>query len=91
LYEIFLSLPAMKVGDLIRVKPHVRLDFVGDLIRVKPHVRLDFEGGNIGIIVKIVDAEALWSSDDYAWCVKALIGEQVYLFRKSEIEVYESR
>lgn len=64
---------------------------VGDLIRVKPHVRLDFEGGNIGLIIKIVDAEALWSSDDYAWCVKALIGEQVYLFRKSEIEVYESR
>jgi len=64
---------------------------VGDLFRLKPHVRLDFEGGEVGLIVKIVDAEALWSNDDYAWCVKALVGDQVYLFRKSEIEPYESR
>lgn len=30
---------------------------VGDLIRLKPHVRLDFEGGEIGLIVKIMDYE----------------------------------
>ena len=64
---------------------------VGDIIRLKPHVRLDFAGGEIGLIVKIMDYEALWSSDDYTWCIKALVGDQVYLFRKSEIEVYESR
>ena len=67
----------MKVGDLIRVKPHVHVD--------------DGRFGGIGLIVQIVDAEALWSSDDYASCIKALVGEQVYPFRKSEIEVYESR
>ena len=64
---------------------------VGDLIRVKPHARLDFEGGDIGLVVKIMDAETLWSNDDYAWCIKALVGDQVYIFRKSEIELYESR
>ena len=61
----------MKVGDLIRVKPHVRL-----------RMYLDFEGGDIGLVVKIMDAETLF---------KALVGDQVYIFRKSEIEVYESR